>query len=626
MQKWWGYRKVSPPSFYTMNIETYRAAHDLAEEGNWMQAAALLIPESQWGRLTSNESAKQTMMTIFYSLLASGDLESASALAWSKYQFSLRPQSAKRIWELYDECRMLLVMGGGSVGKSYTLATKTLLDWCRDPEHTLVRVISVTSGHAKLNIFGQIQELHKTSLIPLPGMVGAEKISTDAATDISGIHLVAIPQGDQGKGRIRGIHPKPRSKPHPVFGILSRTRVLLDEAEEIPGAIWEDLANAILTLEDDDVERIKILGASNPKDPSSEFGKRCEPKGGWRYDSDEDEWESVRGWSVYRIDGAKTENVANKKMMPGCEGLMTYAGYQAAIANAGGEGTPEYYTMCRGMFPPAGHQNSIIPRHLLDECRGEWIFEDLTIDVFGVDSSLSGGDATILTYGRFGPARKMRKRNNEEVEVHDSVRMCLQIDHQINIVSEHGSMSVARAIMRELPSNINPEFLAVDSTGTADGCASSLQDSLGDILHVVASEAPSDQPVMAEDEKIAKDIFTNKRSELWYGFRGWVDAGLVAISDACEEELIKELSTVRGDLSGKKYRVERKDRFKLRNKSKSPDRADSAILLVYLLRLRSDIVTGFITSQKRYNDIAKMDWKSETAYGSEVEFIDSIRD
>lgn len=609
-----------------MDIETYRAAHELAYEGKWCDAASLLLPENKWHLLTSEAAGKHVLTTVFYSLLASGDLESASALCWSSHQFSLVPRSARRIWELYDTERMLLVMGGGSVGKSYTLASKTLLDWCRDPEHTLVRVISVTSGHAKLNIFGQIQELHKSSLIPLPGQVGAEKISCDASTDIAGIHLVAIPQGDQGKGRIRGIHPKPRQRPHPVFGPLSRTRVLLDEAEEIPGAIWEDLANAILTLEDGDADRIKIMGASNPKDATSEFGKRCEPPGGWDYESDEEEWVSTRGWTVYRIDGAKTENVVEKRMVPGCEGLMTYAGFLAAVSNAGGEGTPEYWVMCRGMFPPIDHASSIISRASVDCMRGEWVFEDLTTEVYGVDSSLTGGDSTILTVGRYGPARKIRKMDGEIEEVHEELRHCLQIDHQILVNVSSNSLATARAILRELPDDINPEFLAVDATGTADGCASALADSLGDILMVVASEAPTDFPVMGDDERIAKDMYVNKRAEMWYGFRAWVDAGLVAFSTACDDTLFKELTTVRGELSGKKYRVERKDRYKKRTRGKSPDRADSAILLVYLLRIRGDVVQGFLTQEKRGSDPLSSNIKSETAYGSEVDYVDIGKD
>jgi hypothetical protein len=368
------------------------------------------------------------------------------------------------------------------------------------------------------------------------------------------------------------------------------------------------------------------MGASNPKDATSEFGKRCEPVGGWNVDSEEEEWTSVRGWRVYRIDGSKTENVSEKRMVPGCEGLMTHAGFLAAISNAGGEGTPEYWTMVRGMFPPINHASSIISRASVDCVRGEWQFEDLTVDVYGVDSSLTGGDSTILTVGRFGPAKNILKLDGEIEEIHEETRMVLQIDHQILVNVSNNSLATARAVLRELPDNINPEFLAIDSTGTADGCASALADSLGDILMVVASESPTDYPVMGDDERIAKDMYTNKRAEMWYGFRAWVDAGLVAFSAACDDELLKELTTARGELSGKKYRVERKDRYKKRTRGKSPDRADSAILLVYLLRIRGDVVQGFLTSERRPSDPVNSDIHSETAYGSELDFVDAGRD
>jgi hypothetical protein len=605
-----------------ITLKTYHRAHDLASEGNWAEAAALLTPESDWDKITSEAVGNEILTTIFYTLLATGDLESAAALTWSRNQFSLRAKSAKRIWELYDSERMLLVMGGGSVGKSYTLSGRGLLDWARDPEHTLFRVISVTSGHAKLNIFAQMQELHKRSLIALPGVVGAEKITCDPSNDIAGIHLIAIPQGDQGKGRIRGIHPKPRQKIHPVFGGLSRTRVLLDECEEIPSAIWEDLANALLTLEEGDNDRIKIMGASNPKNASSEFGKRCEPQGGFNHESDEDEWTSKRGWKIYRIDGAKTENVMERRVVPGCEGLMTYEGFHTAVRNAGGEGTSEYYTMCRGTFPPKGHASAIISRLLLDRYRGDWIFEGETKDIYSVDSALGGGDNTSITHTRIGMARKLRHMNGKIIEVHEKPRLVIQYDHQVTLDLKADSTAVARAILRELPANLDPDWLAVDATGSADGCAAILADELGDILRIVYSSSASDQPVLAEDDELAIDQFVNVRAEMWYSFAAFLDAGFIAIGTGCEEELLGELSGLRGEQTGRKKKVEKKQVYKKRSRSKSPDRGDSAVQIVHLVRMRGDEVIGLLGSHKKYTSVEDVVFSQEVDEADVIDFVD----
>lgn len=598
----------------------------MASEGDWETAASLLIPEEEWPTITGHAAGREILTTIFYTLLAMGDLEAAASLTWSRTQFSLRPASARRIWELYDEEMLLLIQGGGSVGKSYTLSARGILDFARDPEYTLFRVVSVTAGHAKLNIFAQMQELHKRSLIQLPGTVTSDKITCDPASDISGIHLVAIPQGDSGKGRIRGIHPKPRPKPHPVFGNLTRTRIMLDECEEIPSGVWEELGNAILTVEAGDNDRIKIMGASNPKDQASEFGKRCEPQGGFKYDSEDTEWYSVRGWKVYRIDGQNTENVVEKRVVEGCEGLVTYDGFHKLIQNSGGEGTAEYWTMCRGQFPPYGHSTAIIPRMQLDKFRGDWIFEGPTTEVISCDSSLSGGDATVLTYTQFGMAKSFRGLDGKTVEVHKSPRLVLQFDHQVSVPVQPDSMAIARGIQREIGPDVDPNWFAIDATGTADGCASALADGMGDILQIVYSQAASTTTLMDEDARVAIDMFVNCRAEMYYCFKAWLDAGLICISSACKEDMLKELSGVRGEQTGKKYKVERKDAYKKRNKGKSPDHADSAIQSVHIVRIRGDIIQGYLAGHKKATTLEDMVFKNEVSEFDVFTPVDVTRD
>lgn len=607
-----------------MKMEIYRKCHELISDPDnpdWEGAAALLLPESMWGEINVG-NAMQLVVTEAYRLLSIGQLEEFASIAWSEHVFSLRARSARRTWELYEESSQFLIMGAGAVGKSFTIAMRSLLDWCRDPENCLVHVVSVTRGHAKKNLFGQIQSLHKMSCIPLPGIVSNEKISTDPNNDTSGIHLVGIPPGESGKGRLRGMHPKPRKTPHPIFGNLSQVRILLDEAEEIPVGIWQDLRNAFITLEGGNTHTIKVLGASNPTDVQSEYGQRCVPEGGFdNLAEDCYEWVSQRGWTVYRIDAAATENVLERRVV--CEGMQTWEGYQSAMRDAGGEGTAGYWTMCRGLFPPQGHEASIIPPNLVSQCRGDWIFEGSARPIYSVDTALEGGDNCELTAGRVGKASHARI-NGEIVQIHDEPRQVIQVDYQITI-PKGDSVEVANGINREIPQSVDGDFICMDGTGIGAGAHSIMCHARGDVLGISYGMKASELPVMVDDERLAREVYINTAAELWYSARRWFEAKLIMIGNGVDQAVDKELCGRRGSPSGQRYRVERKDKYKNRNKGKSPDKAESLIQLIHLVRYRTEIFQGQSHDMEEIFD-PDYEIKSETDEMSDLKHYDVTTD
>jgi hypothetical protein len=611
------------------DLRIYRKVHELitdADHQDWEGAAALLLPESMWDGITP-ETAMGLVLTEAYRLLSVGHMEEFASICWSEHVFSLKARSARRTWELYEESTQLLIMGAGAVGKSFTIGARALLDWARDPENCLVHVVSVTRGHAKKNLFGQIQTLHKMSAIPFPGIVSNEKISVDTNNDTSGIHLVGIPPGESGKGRLRGMHPKPRLIPHPLFGNLTLVRILLDEAEEIPVGIWQDLRNAFITIEGGNSHTLKVAGSSNPTDVQSEYGQRCVPDGGFENHPDDCyEWVSSRGWCVYRIDAAATENVMQRKMV--CEGMQTYEGYQAAMKDAGGEGTSGYFIMCRGMFPPQGHEGSIIPPNLVRQSRGEWIFEETAREIFSVDTALEGGDNCELTAGRVGMAYRARVLNDdgkwEVVTIHDEARQVIQADYQIT-VPKGDSVWIANQVDKELPGSITGDNICMDGTGVGAGAHSIMCDKRGDVLGISYGTSASEVSVMSDDERTAKETYVNTAAELWYSARRWMESKLLMISPKISIEVDKELSGRRGSPSGYRYRVERKDKYKNRNKGKSPDKAESLIQLVHLVRMRGELFAG----QLRDFDAGvteDMEITSESDEFSKLDMYDVMKD
>lgn len=314
--------------------KVYKLRSILETEG--FEAGAKFIDPS-----TTDYNATLTNLLHFW--LAKNKFANAAILLWGPNKFTPEPILVQETWESINLDSQLIVIGAGSVGKSYNFAIWTLLDWIMDPDYTFIQCLSVTKAHAKTNVFAHIKDLHQSAIIPLPGEVKGESIAPPNGSDKAGILLKAIPQGDQGFGKLRGFHPSPRSTPHPTFGRLSRLRLLLDEAEEIPIGIWEGVQN-MLASEAENPEysgQVKIFAATNPKDKMSELGKRCEPVEGWALIKPDvnHRWKSKRGWTVQRLDALRSENVTTGEVVyPGMQtkkGFMSYAML--------GEDNPEYW-------------------------------------------------------------------------------------------------------------------------------------------------------------------------------------------------------------------------------------------------------------------------------------------
>ena len=288
--------------------------------------------------------AKRVVLEFVQHLLDHDHFEAAATILWGQSVYDWKPKSSKDTWRCLFDYDKVLIQGAGAMGKTFGAAAWFLLDWMRDPHYTCIKVVSLTAEHAQRNVFAAIKKFYTTALVK-PEFEGAETLvkSIQANNDSkNGIHLVAVPKGDSGTGTLRGFHPSPRSgKPHPIWGKMSRTHVVLDEAEEVPAGVWEGLQNILSAADTEGAKgRIKIFGASNPKDRTSEFGKRCEPARGWgSVDCEDDfEWESRDGWHVLRLDAARCENVIERKIV--FAGLQTNEGYTAYEAKGR---TAEYF-------------------------------------------------------------------------------------------------------------------------------------------------------------------------------------------------------------------------------------------------------------------------------------------
>jgi hypothetical protein len=528
-------------------------------------------------------------------LLESDQFEAAAALLWGHDVFTAEPESVSRVWAALFKHDRLLVPGGGALGKSYGGAAWFYLAWRQDPAHTSIKVVSLTAEHAERNLFASIKNFHRTALVPPTGLGRGEDLakSIQVTGDAKqGIHLVAIPKGESGFGVLRGFHPSPREgKPHPRFGRLSRNFVVLDEAEEIPGGVWEGVNNLCSTMTPENAGHIKVFGASNPKDRTSDFGARCEPERGWgSIDCEEDlEWDSRDGWRVLRLDAKRCENVVEKRVV--YPGLQTYEGFMQYESRGK---TAEYATMARGWFPQEGVSMAIITPAMMDNAVGMVRFIGPVVSVAAFDLALEGNDQLLCTYGRFGLSDGWTPLSGKFVSF-PSPRVVVQVDSQMPF-PKGDTVKQTEAIIRFCRQmRISPTWTIVDRTGNGSGVHDLLLSRFGpEVYGVNYSTMATDTRVLGDDSQRANELYHGVVSELIFGLGKYLEFGFVKLAPGFrQEDLVRQATGRRYKQKGKGLvRVESKAEYCKRTRQKSPDALDSLSLLVFLVRQRGDSVAS----------------------------------
>ena len=530
----------------------------------------------------------------------------AAVLMWPKNMFFSNPvpRFTQLAWGALDRWDGLMFQGGASTSKTYGCGVYFFLDWLADPEYTTVRVAGPSENHLQDNLFSHLVNLHQNSAIPLPGTLGDLFIGLSLRNRRSAISGVVFPLGRRPAGRLQGTKRFPRPSPHPIFGPLSRLRVLLDEVEHMPPGVWSDLDNVLAnTGEDEAKEGLKIASAYNPKDPAGPCGVRAEPeKGHANVDADKDEcWVSRRGWMVVRLDGEKCENVlARQEIFPG---LQTGAGLARLAQSTGGRGSPNYATFGRGMFPAQGAAFTVITPASVAASRGNFVWHSPPVRCGGADLALEGGDKPIFAIGELGLATGIRRPPTLEfptgrvvpfLDAHGRQILryglcCTSLIQMIRGRTEDIARQVREIAYR---AGIEPHRLAVDRTGHTAGVHDLLVSSWSpQVIGVNFSASPSSLKILQESQKAAEDEFDRVVSELWFALAGWVTASAFLIDPSVDlVEVVPQLTGRLYDAHGVKMKVESKRDYKHRNQGKSPDEAEAMTLLTHAARMSSRIV------------------------------------
>lgn len=586
-----------------------------------IEAARLLLKDAgREDKVETKTEAYAVLTPLLHYCLNNGGHAEAAQLCWGSTLFTPKPESTQRVWRAFDTDSFILLMGAASMSKSYSMGVRLMLEWIRDPEFTTVQVLGPSENHLEDNLFSHLVELHRSSTIPLPGVVGKLFIGLDSRKRRGAIRGVVVPLGKKAAGRVQGTKRFNRKKPHPIFGALSRMFVFLDEMVNIPKGIWKDIDNLLANAQGDD--GLKIIGAFNPTDPQDEVGKRCEPSGGWAgFDADRDfDWKSVRGWRVVRLDAKFSENVQTGKMI--YSGLQTKEGFDFIIANAGGTDSPGYWTMARGCFPPTGVCMAVIPGGMLNKFKGEFIWLETPNECAGFDPALQGKDAAYFAKGKFGVASGIKLPPTVDAPNgvtiffknrvgHNAPRWALQLEALFKMPKPQGdspSQEMAEAVVkicRQL--YVKPGWLCMDRTGNGQGVYDIVKYIWStEVQGVNYSEGATDRKIMAEDTKTPDELYDRVQTELWFLMRKLIEFDYAKVLPSADtSDLISQLGTRWFRATGKISKVESKDDYKLRNQANSPDEADAVSLLFYGARNAAQVTFGMTpenTSAEGFDD------------------------
>ena len=569
----------------------------------WVDAANLLADVFGLPKLENERESIRRIEGFIKSLLDGDYLIDACALLWPESIFDPRPQSVQNVWKFFDETNLGLIIGAASMGKSYTLATRLFLEWLRDPQYTIVRVIAPTEDHLVANLFSQLAGLHKGAYIKLPGIIRRLYIGLDNKDTRASIRGVLIPHKQSGRaGRLQGVKRFPRPEPHPKYGALARLFIFVDEFENVSPSIWFDLDNIVANMAPND-PGFKLFGAYNPTDLLNELYRRAEPEGGWsHFDIDADyRWKSKRGWDVLRLDAYQCENVKEGRVI--YPGLQTVEGIRKITQDCGGDDTPGYYAMVRGAYPVIVPESTLISAETYDAARGkyEWVYGRNQVRVAGVDLALEGKTSrTVIAIGTVGWAKGYVKVPREASQ--KSVRVSFVRDGrpvqfigvQLDALYElppNNTIKMKQAVVEMLNvHHVKPENVAVDTTGAGRGVADLMKEEWGPIITVNFSGAATGRRIMVEDQVTTKDTCAHAGTEIWVALKYFLEFGYLLISpDILDEELRRQVISRRYRMTGPRIILERK--IKARDRlNQSPDHADAVALLVHAARVSLGLV------------------------------------
>lgn len=492
--------------------------------------------------------------------------KSKKPFVWHPWAEDMLEEACQQMW--------LYLSGAASVGKTDFMAVWGIVNWVCSPQHTLVLFTSTSLKEARQRVWGSVIQYYSAysdnkgkpilpgKIIDSVGMIrtvdGVNKYS-----DKCGIHLIT------------GEKSKERENIGKLIGLKNKRVFLMgDELPELSPALVEAAKSNLLSN-----PQFQMIGAGNFKSIYDPFGTESEPEHGWSSVTPEHtRWKTKNGGVCLRFDGMKSPNII--------EGHDKWPIYNSQTLKrqreSMGEHTAMFWRMCRSFPCPDADANRIYSdadfiRGAVHE-RVRW--QSTPTRVASLDPAFAtGGDKAIAYIGSYGISTegKWTLQYDRRVEIREDIRK----------KDESRPLQVAKGF-RDLctTEHVAPENAAYDASGGGIVFGSLLGEIWSlKLLGVQFGGSASERPVSVKDKRPAKDAYVNRVTELWFGGVDFIHSGQIKglSKEAAEELKERRYDTVKGMTM--RTRVEKKDEMKLRI-NRSPDDADSAVILLELCRAR----------------------------------------
>lgn len=458
-------------------------------------------------------------------------------------------------------------VGCAAAGKTFDAALFGLVFWLADPERTSVILTSTTGKMVRKRIWPIIRELYeRESKGGLPGNMVDSKTTLQAkkGDDKHGVFAIAVREGSTSKAvaNIQGLH-------------APRMLLIIDEATDTPEAIFEAISNLRKGCLD-----FRVLVIGNPISHLDPHGLCCEPVNGWNtVNVDMEEWETKGAdkWEIepgvcFHFDGLKSPNIKARELK--YKFLISEADVDRARKTHNGEDTLGFWKYTRGFWAPEGVCKTILSEALIDKynARGILMFVSRFVMIAALDPAF-GGDRCVLRFAKFGDleggrmgiqvveALELKIRPKAKEPIH------YQIAHQVKAECEKRGVERKHFIM--------------DESGEGGGLADIISVEWGnEIQRVEFGGSPSDMPVSEDDQRLSKEVYDRRVTELWFSIQRFVRGGQLGglISTDCIELCSREFSDEK-----RKIVLDTKADCKQKI-GKSPDYGDTIALLVELGR------------------------------------------
>lgn len=460
----------------------------------------------------------------------------------------------------------LAISGCASSGKSDFGAVWALVNWLCAPMLTKVLVTSTGLKEARNRIWGKIENYFMGSIQKLPGKlvssIGQIRMEDGyERTATTGIELVA---GDPSREK---------EAIGKLIGIKAPRVIMI--ADELPELSENILSAAFSNLATNPFFQLIALG--NFKSTLDAFGTFCEPTAGWQsINVESQEWETRRGKCV-RLDGLKSPNVTL-----GFDKWPIYGLKQLDEHHKLGENTALFWRMCRSFMAPIGIAEYIYTEAELMKGGAfgtvEWSGSPI-VRLAALDPAFTNdGDRVMLAIGSLSTTSSGKRvlRLDRLVQLREDVTRDEPMDFQI-------AHRFREECERE---GVDPENAAFDATGAGISFGSVVEHEWDRrVMPIRFGGAASDWPMDATGRRLARDVYGNRMSELWYQGREYVRAGQIAgITRELARELIARKYTTRKGVDTVIV-VEPKREMKMRTGA-SPDMADAFLMMVELARAR----------------------------------------